>query len=187
MLIFFRKWLFSDVMFRNFGSKISKCLKAARMFSFEVRRNRKTPNGVNWTLYKMAISDFFFIFWPRKLNISIFQKIIAYKIRNFQVTQNIGIHVIEIHTTNTRTKLQRNIFVFGCAMAKKPGKGDGVTFLKCIFWHFWLSYRKINDIFWNSETNLHRIGIFVLENFEFWNLTSFDLGWPKVDLSSGQI
>ena len=32
------------------------------------------------------------------------------------------------------TKLQRNIFIFGCAMVKKKtGKGDDVTFLKAFF------------------------------------------------------
>ena len=69
----------------------------------------------------------------QKLKILIFQKIIAYKIRNFQVIQNIGIYVIGIHASNTHTKFQRNIFVFDCAMAEKPGKGDDVTLLKCIF------------------------------------------------------
>ena len=38
---YLRKWRFSDVMFRNFGWKNSKCLKADRLFSFEVKRNRK--------------------------------------------------------------------------------------------------------------------------------------------------
>ena len=56
--------------------KKSKRLKAARMFSFEARRNRKHKTAQNWTLYKTALSDsvYFFRFWPLKFKVSIFQK-----------------------------------------------------------------------------------------------------------------
>ena len=38
---FLRKSRFSDVMFCYFGSKSGKCMKASRMYSFEVKRNPK--------------------------------------------------------------------------------------------------------------------------------------------------
>ena len=79
--------------------------------------------------------------------------------------------MIEIHTNNTHTKFQGNIFVFGCAMAKKTGKGfsrsfffnkgDDVTSLKCIFFAFLIVVHKNKRHFWNPETNLHKIGIFL--------------------------
>ena len=77
----------------------------------------------------MAISDFwYFSILTAKIQNFDFSKIIAYKIGNFQLSQKTGIHVIEIQTNNKHTKFQCNIFVFACAMAKKPGKGDDVTF-----------------------------------------------------------
>ena len=81
----------------------------------------------------MAISDFFY-FDPQNSKFLFFKKIIAYKSRSFQVIKN-GLYVIEIHTNNMHTKCKSNIIVFGCAMAKNPGEGDDVTFLKCTFWH----------------------------------------------------
>ena len=134
---FFRKWCLSDVMFRYFGSKNSKCLSAARMFSFEVRRNRKTPNGVKLNALQNGYLGFliFFDFDPKNSKFRFFEKF-AYKIQRFQAIQKTGIYVIDIHTNNRPTKFQSNIFVFGCAMAKKPGRDDDVTILKCNFWYF---------------------------------------------------
>ena len=40
--------------------------------------------------------------------------------------------MIEIRTNNTHTKGQRNILVFGCAMAKKA-KGEDVTVWNAFF------------------------------------------------------
>ena len=44
--IVLRKLRFSDVMFRFFGSKSGKCLKASRMYSFDVKCIKKTPESV---------------------------------------------------------------------------------------------------------------------------------------------
>ena len=133
-----RKWRFSNIIFRHFGPQISKCLKAARMFSFEVRRNQSTPIRVKLNFLQNSHLGFliFLDFDPKNSKFQFFSKIIAYKIQNLQVIQKTGMYVIERRTNNTHTKFQRNILVFGCAMAKTPGKGDDVTFLKCIFWHF---------------------------------------------------
>ena len=130
MIIFLRKWRFSDVMCRHFGKK-GKCLKTVDMFSFEVRCIRNTPNGIKLNSLQNGYLGFsiFFYFNPQK---SKFQFIM-------------GIHVIKIHTNNMHTKFQSNIFVFGCAMAKKR-KSDDITFLKCNFWNFQLLYKKTNDI-----------------------------------------
>ena len=113
-----RKLRFSDVVFRRFGSKIGKCLKAATIFSFEVRRNRKTPNGEESNALQNGYLVFliFFEFDPKTQNLD-FSKIIAYKIQFFYDIKN-GIHSINIHTRNIHTQFQSNIFIFGCAMAK---------------------------------------------------------------------
>ena len=71
-----RKWRLSDVMFRHFGSKNSKYMKAARLFSFEVRSNRKTPNGVKLNALQNGYLGLFefFIEVPPKFKNFIFQK-----------------------------------------------------------------------------------------------------------------
>ena len=38
------------------------------------------------------------------------------------------IHIIELSANSRCTKFQANIFIFGCAMAQKPGKGNDVAF-----------------------------------------------------------
>ena len=43
-----------------------------------------------------------------------------------------GMYVVKQHTNNSYTKFQSDPFLFGCAMVKKPGKGDDVTFLNAI-------------------------------------------------------
>ena len=48
-----------------------------------------------------------------------FKEIIAYKIQNCPSYSRTGIYVMEIHTKSTDAKFKFNIFVFGCAMAKK--------------------------------------------------------------------
>ena len=57
-----RKWRFSDVMLSHFGSKNGKCLKTARMFSFEVRPNRKMPNGVKLNALQNGYLEFLILF-----------------------------------------------------------------------------------------------------------------------------
>ena len=88
------------------------------MFSFEVRRNRKTLNGKKSNALQNGYFVFliFFQFDPKTQNLD-FSKIIAYKIQNFHDIKN-GIHSINIHTRNIHTQFQSNIFIFGCAMAK---------------------------------------------------------------------
>ena len=43
--------------------------------------------------------------------------------------QKNGIYVVKQYTNNTHITFQSNIVIFRCAMAKKRGKGDDVTFL----------------------------------------------------------
>ena len=64
-----------------------------------------------------------------------FSKLNAQNLQFFYRYRKTGIHVIELCVTNRCTKFQANIFIFGCAMAQKPGEGDDVTFLNRIFWH----------------------------------------------------
>ena len=61
----------------------------------------------------------------------------------FSIYPKNGIYVIEVHTKNMQTKFQSNIFVFGCAMAKKKtGKGDAVTFFELQFLAFLIVVHK---------------------------------------------
>ena len=53
-----------------------------------------------------------------------FSKLIAYEIQNHHDIQKNGIYAINIHTNNMQTTIQSNVFIFDCAMVKKPGKGD---------------------------------------------------------------
>ena len=57
-----RKCRFSDVMFRHFGSKNGKCLKTARMFCFEVRRNQKNAKRRKIKRFTKWLSGIFDIF-----------------------------------------------------------------------------------------------------------------------------
>ena len=52
--------------------------------------------------------------------------------------------VLEQGTNNMCTKLVTNIFIFGCAVAQKSGKGDGVTFMKHNFLAFLIVVRQNN-------------------------------------------
>ena len=70
----------------------------------------------------------FFDFDPETQNFLFFSKIKAYRSQNFEVIQKTKPHVVKIHTNNTHAKFQSITFVFGCAVAQKPGKGDDVTF-----------------------------------------------------------
>ena len=55
------------------------------------------------------------------------------------------------------------------------------------FLAFLIAVRKNKWHFWNPETKLDKIDLFLEENFDFENLTFFDLIWPYIDLSLGQI
>ena len=120
--------------FAILDKKDGQSLKAARMFNSEVRLNRKMPNGVKLNVLQNGYLRFLTFFdFDQQNSKFIFLNIIACKIQNIQAIQKIAIYVIEIHTNNIHAKFQSNIFVFGCAMAKKTGEGDDVTFLKCSF------------------------------------------------------
>ena len=55
-------------------------------------------------------------------------------------------------------------------MDPKPGKGDDVTFLNSVFFAFLIVARQKECHFWNPETKLDKIGMFVKEflGFEIW-------------------
>ena len=78
----------------------------------------------------MAISDFCFVLYlnPEIRNFDLSKIVFVSITQHFQVIQKFGIDAIEIHTNNTHPKLQSNIFIFGCAIAKKTAQGDDVTF-----------------------------------------------------------
>ena len=82
----------------------------------------------------MAISDFqnFWFFTPQNQNFDI-SKITTYEINIFEYIQKTGICSIELYANCQCTKFQVNIFISGCAMAQRPGKGDDVTFFNRIF------------------------------------------------------
>ena len=74
--------------------------EAARMFSFEVRRNRKTPNGEKSNALQNGYLVFliFFEFDPKTQNLD-FSKIIAYKIQSFHDIKTEFILSTYIHAT----------------------------------------------------------------------------------------
>ena len=76
----------------------------------------------------MAISNLqnFRILTPQNQNFDIL-KINTQNFQNFIDIKN-GTYAIELYVTNRCTEFQANIFIFGCAMAQKPGEGDDVTF-----------------------------------------------------------
>ena len=81
----------------------------------------------------MTISEFcFFTSLTQKFKILIFQKknLINSK---FSKCPKKRTNVNNIHTNDTQAKFQSNIFIFGCAMGKKAGKGYDVTFLDALF------------------------------------------------------
>ena len=146
------------------------------MFSFEVRRNLKIPNGVKLNALQNCYHRFlcFSILTPKIHNFN-FSKIIAYKIQNFWVIQKKWMYVIEKHTKNAQTKFQSNMFVFGCAIAQKQKKVmmshfemQFVAFVIVVHknkWHFLESWGK------TAQDRYRYFGKKIL-NFEIWpNLT----------------
>ena len=75
---------------------------------------------------------------------------------------------------------------FWLCNSQKPGEGNGVTFLDA-FLAFLIVAHENEWHFWNPGINLDKIGMFLYENIKFGNLTWFDLVWPEIDFSSGQI
>ena len=55
-------------------------------------------------------------------------------------------------------------------MAQKPINGNDVIFLNLIFGIYYCRTAK-QCHFWNPETKLNKIGMFLKENFDFQNLT----------------
>ena len=79
----------------------------------------------------MAVSDFQ-NFWLQKSKFQFFKN--EYLQNNFlKIQKKNGIYSAELYTNYQCTKFQANVFISGCAMAQKPGKGDDVTFLNHIF------------------------------------------------------
>ena len=68
--------------------------------------------------------------------------------------------IIELSVTNMCAKFQANIFIFCCAMAKNPSNGNDVTFLNSIF-EFLIVLLQNKWPFWNRETKLDKIGMFL--------------------------
>ena len=61
-------------------------------------------------------------------------------------------------------------------MAQKPCKGNDF-FFKLDFWEVLSVYDKTNEIFWKTETQLDKVGMF-LKHFDFQNLTFLTWTWP---------
>ena len=98
----------------------------------------KIKSSIKWL--SQTFQFLFFALQNAKICVS---KISAHKIIIFEVSQNRDVYnvqttqltgglcfklcTIEICTNNRCTKFQANIFIFGCAVAKRPGKGGDVT------------------------------------------------------------
>ena len=99
------------------------------MFSSEVRRNKKVKLNALQNGYLGYL--IFLILTPQIRNFNL-SKIIAYKIRSFQVIQKTGIYVIEVQTTRISNFKQHLCFWMRNSQ-KKTGKGEDVTFFNAIF------------------------------------------------------
>ena len=148
-----------------------------------------TAKGRKIDLFTIWLSRIFLIFFdfdPQNSKCLFFLKnkcLLKPKFWNYQKKNN-GRYVVKLHTNNTHTKFQNNIFVFGCAMVEKPGKGDDVTVLKCTFWHFLLPYVKTNNIFGILRQNWSR-HVF-RRKFRIGKFDLFDMVWHYIDLYSGK-
>ena len=90
------------------------------MFSFDVRRNRKTQNGVKCNALQNGFLGLliFFDFDPKNSKLYFFSKIVAFKSQNLPFIKNV-LYVIEKDTNNRHITSQSNISDFDCATAKK--------------------------------------------------------------------
>ena len=127
-----RREIFEKMVFHwrhvlPFWIKNGKCLKTVRMFSFEVTRNRKTPNSVKLNVIQNGYLGYL-LFLDSDPKTLFFQNQSPIHLKN-------GLYVIKVFTNNTHTKFQRNIFIFGCATAKKQATVMTLLFWN-IFWHF---------------------------------------------------
>ena len=107
------------------------------MFNFAVRHNQKTPSGVKLNVLQNGYLGFlvFFDFYSQHSKLRFF-KVVAYKIRNFQVIQKTESMWLTYKQATSMHNFKAMSFL-GSAMAKKKtGKGDDVIDLKCNFWHF---------------------------------------------------
>ena len=141
----------------------------------------------NWACSNLTVLDFWYfsVLTPKTQN-SDFSKINAYKGQHFGVIQKTGIHVVKLHTSNTHTKFQNNIFIFGCAMVKNQVNVMTSLFWNVIFfWPFHLPYVKINSMFGILRQNWTRKACFQ-KKILIWKIWPF---WPSLTLnwlSSGQ-
>ena len=129
-----RKWHFSGVMFRHLGPKNGNCLKAARIFNFELRRNQKMSNDVKLNVLQNGYFGFS-ISWILTFKIQNFDfsTKIAYKMQNFQVNQKTDICDGDAYKQCAQKKM-KSIFFLAVQWPKKTGRGDDVTIFKCDFW-----------------------------------------------------
>ena len=63
---------------------------------------------------------------PKSQNLD-FSKTNSYKIEILEDIKN-EIYSMKLYSNKQCTRFQANIFILGCAMAQKSGKGDDVTF-----------------------------------------------------------
>ena len=84
------------------------------MHSFEVKRNQKSHKVRLRALQNGFLGlSVFFDFVPKTQHFE-FSKINAYKIQSLQVIQQTEKCAMQLHTNNTHTKRQSNVFIFGC-------------------------------------------------------------------------
>ena len=105
------------------------------MLSFEVRRNRKPPNGIKLNALQNDLIEFliFFDFDP-KIRQFIFFKSNCLQIRNFQAIQKYrNIFDGNTYKQHAYKILKQYLCFWLCNAPPKTGKGDYVTFLNAFF------------------------------------------------------
>ena len=169
-----------------FRVKKCKCLTTSRTYTQvwnitqpKNAKRRKIEQSTKWRSWICGI----FRFSTPKIQTGDFSKINTNKSNILSLSKNVR-YGTKMHQNNIHTKLQSNIFISSCSVIKTD-KGNYVTSLECSFdisiCHTW-KWR-----FWNPETKLDKIAMFSYKLFEFENSTKFDLVWPNIDISSGQV
>ena len=120
-------------MFRDFRSKSGTCLKAARMFSSEVRCNRKTQNSVKLNILQNGYHIYLISldFAPKIQNFN-FQNILTIKSNILIVSKKQNICDWDAYKQHAY-KISKQYLSFGLCNGKKTGKGDDVTFWNAFF------------------------------------------------------
>ena len=124
--------------FASLGKKKRKCLKAARIFSFEAKRNRLLPNGEKLSDLQNAYIGFstFFYFDPKNSKLLFFKNNCLQNstFSRYLSNRNICYQLTYIQHAYT---ISKQYAYFWLCTGQKTGKGDDVTFETLFYCPTW--------------------------------------------------